>query len=282
VPLVVRCAGRHFRDMGAPIAILSDFAYPGLCFGAVCLLVTCAAAQLPLFKRLPWEKNLGCAVCCTALLNASVVSWPSLEALYTIWSTWSGMSHFSCDSRVNILNVQAPPGAILACGLTCGYFVQDSLLMVLYPKETTKELGGPTAYKIMWMHHIISIIVWPYAMLNGVGAVFVIQNLSTEITNVGQNLFLLARSEVFGSGAELPIGITWMASFFVFRIIPMPFVVYVWLMTLLTPGCAGLTIGEWVAAVVTVPIPQALNSFWFYKIVRGAIKKMSKGKQAAS
>ena len=182
--MVVRCAGRHFRDMGAPIAILSDFAYPGLCFGAVCLLVTCAAAQLPLFKRLPWEKNLGCAVCCTALLNASVVSWPSLEALYTIWSTWSGMSHFSCDSRVNILNVQAPPGAILACGLTCGYFVQDSLLMVLYPKETTKELGGPTAYKIMWMHHIISIIVWPYAMLNGVGAVFVIQNLSTEITNV--------------------------------------------------------------------------------------------------
>ena len=73
-----------------------------------------------------------------------------------------------------------------------------------------------------------------------------------------------------------------MASFFVFRIIPMPFVVYVWLMTLLTPGCAGLTIVEWVVAVVTVPIPQALNSFWFYKIVRGAIKKMSKGKQAAS
>ena len=229
------------------------------------------------------------------------------------------MSHFSCDS-VNILNVQAPQGAILACGLTCGYFMQDSLVMTLYPKETTKELGGAAAYKIMWMHHIVSLIVWPYAMLNGVGAIFVIQNLSTEITNaraplrlatrslhssaavlttcapddmhagsvclatwqVGQNLFLLARSEIFGSGAELPIGIAWMASFFVFRIIPMPFVLYVWLMTVLTPGCAGLTIGEWVVAAVTVPIPQALNSFWFYKIVRGAIKKMNKGKQAAS
>ena len=53
--------------------------------------------------------------------------------------------------------------------------------------------------------------------------------------------------------------------------------------TLRREDMGGGNIGvDSLVAAVTVPIPQALNSFWFYKIVRGAIKKMNKGKQAAS
>jgi len=35
---------------------------------------------------------------------------------------------------------------------------------------------------------------------------------------------------------------------------------------------------EWVLGMITVPIPQMLNAFWFYKIVNGALKKMRKKK----
>ena len=44
-----------------------------------------------------------------------------------------------------------------------GYFLEDSLVMALYPREVAKGLGGTSAYLIMWMHHAVSLVVWPYA-----------------------------------------------------------------------------------------------------------------------
>ena len=96
---------------------------------------------------------------------------------------------------------------------------------------------------------------------------------------IGQNIFLLAsKSDMFGKDLALPIGIVWMVMFFVVRIVPMPFVLYGWFVThVLSPGCGMLT-AEWVLGMITVPIPQMLNAFWFYKIVNGALKKMRKKK----
>ena len=128
-----------------PAAEWTDM-FPGPCLGfaALCLVVTAIAAQLPAIKALEWEKRLFVSLCCGALVNCSVVSWPALSALREM-SQMAGF-HSDCSAPgLKIVNLQAPPVAVLACGLTCGFFLQDSLIMFLYPKETAKELGGAAA-----------------------------------------------------------------------------------------------------------------------------------------
>lgn len=249
--------------------------FPGPCLGfaTLCLVVTVIAAQLPAIKVLEWEKRLFVSLCCGALVNCSIVSWPALSALYEMYQM-PGF-HSDCSaSGLKIVNLQAPSIAVLACGLTCGFFLQDSLIMALYPKETAKELGGAAAYKIMWMHHVVSLFVWPYAMVSSVSSVFVVYFMATEITNIGQNTFLLAnRGGFWFKKYDLPIGICWMVSFLIFRVLPVPFVVYWWLVThVISPsGCwVGVSWAEFFVSFTTIPIPLMLNLFWFYKIVKKA------------
>lgn len=250
----------------------ADVLYPGLGFAALCLVVTIGAYYLPAFSKLEWQKRLFCALCCAALTNCSIVSWPALAGLYEMYI--GGFALSGCGDK-SLMRLEMPAGAVRACGLVCGFFLQDSLIMLLFPKETTKELGGSTAYKIMWMHHIVSLIVWPYAAVQGVGSVFVVYFMATEITNIGQNLFLLAnRADVFGKGNDLPVGLVWAFTFFVARVLPVPFLVYAYFYTHIYPhtgGCGGnLSTAEYVVSLVTVPIPVMLNLFWFWKIVSKA------------
>ena len=44
--------------------------------------------------------------------------------------------------------------AVLALGLTCGFFLADMVMMALDPKQMIKDLGGKEAYIIMWAHHV--------------------------------------------------------------------------------------------------------------------------------
>ena len=37
----------------------------------------------------------------------------------------------------------APPLAVWTCGFTCGYFVYDSIVLLVYPEVTRAELGQP-------------------------------------------------------------------------------------------------------------------------------------------
>ena len=261
-------------------SLLPDIVYPGLGFAVVCLAVTTVSLRLPAFRELDWETRFFCALCCGALVNCSVVSWPALAALQELYDKHG--FNLACDgASINLLHLPAPPNAVLACGLTCGYFLQDSLLLLLYPKETEKGLGGRSAYKIMWMHHVLSLLVWPYALVKNLNAVFVTYFLATEITNIGQNIFLIAsRSRIFGSGLDLPIGIAWAFTFLVARVLPVPFIVYAYVRTLvLTPGGCGMETYEYLITLVTVPIPIALNLFWFYKIVSKARRMISKKKK---
>ena len=53
-----------------------------------------------------------------------------------------------------------------------------------------------------------------------------------------------------------------------------------WTHTLvLTPGGCGMETYEYLITLVTVPIPIALNLFWFYKIVSKARRMISKKKK---
>ena len=156
-------------------------------------------------------------------------------------------------------------GVAILSGPTCGYFVADSVTMALYAKESMSGMGGATPYAIMWMHHVVSMLVWPYAMVARKGAVFVTYFIATEVTNVGQNLFqLAAKAELFGKGNDLYIGLVWAFTFLVVRVLPVPYILYAYVAThVLTPGGCNLGTAEYIVSLLTVPIPIALNLFWF-------------------
>jgi len=251
----------------------ADMAYPGALFSASLIALTFVMLQVPVFKALEWQKRIFCALCTVSLVNCSIVTWPALGALYELYTT-PGFELACGASTINLLQLSAPSGAVWACGLVCGYFLQDSIIMALFPKETAKELGGATAYKIMWVHHIVSLLVWPYSLVYSKSVVFVVYFMATEVTNIGQNLFLLAnRAQLFGAGADTPIGLAWAVTFFVARIVPVPFIMYAWAFSHFGNGACGyFSTAEYAVSLLTVPIPIGLNLYWFYLIMRKATR----------
>ena len=52
-------------------------------------------------------------------------------------------AYAACPAQPNLATVGAPPLAVWTCGFTCGYFVYDSIVMLVYPEFTRAELGNP-------------------------------------------------------------------------------------------------------------------------------------------
>ena len=52
-------------------------------------------------------------------------------------------AYAACPAQPNLATVAAPPLAVWTCGFTCGYFVYDSIVMLVYPEFTRAELGNP-------------------------------------------------------------------------------------------------------------------------------------------
>eukprot|EP00967_Tisochrysis_lutea_P064899 scaffold84201_cov32-Tisochrysis_lutea.AAC.7 len=91
----------------------------------------------------------------------------------------------ACPAQPNAGTVRAPPLAVWVTGFTCGYFVYDSLVMAVYAKYCEEEMGK-SGTLLMWIHHVISVIVWPYCIASDRAVMFVGFFLFTELTNIGQ------------------------------------------------------------------------------------------------
>ena len=70
------------------------------------------------------------------------------------------------------------------------------------------------------------------------------------------------------------------SSFFVVRVVPVPYIAYAYCNTLIVGGGCGISTAPWVASLIMVPIPVGLNLFWFNKIVKKAIRMLGKQKDA--
>ena len=60
--------------------------------------------------------------------------------------------------------------------------------------------------------------------------------------------------------------------------LPAPIVLYAWFYTHIYPntgGCGDMLAVEFVVSLITIPIPVALNLFWFYKIVSKAMRMLN-------
>lgn len=183
-----------------------------------------------------------------------------------------------CPSQPNAATVVAPPLAVWVCGFTCGYFVYDALVMFIFSAFCEEEMGKSGTI-LMWGHHIISLFVWPYCVASDRAVIFVVACLVTELTNIGQAVFLVMNKGKLGGGGALEsiVGGTWALSFFVCRIVSIPWLLYTFYDAILLSHC-GMGIFDRALGFLTVPLPVLLNIYWFGLISRKAARMLGGSK----
>jgi hypothetical protein len=240
-------------------------------FRTTALTVAClgvvfsAVSRIPAFKAMDRDTRIFNAHCVTGLLHALVITPMAIIAAQDFWnldSTASASPHCRAFG-IFIGDNDLPSSALHANGVACGWFVADLILMGLAPSTMMKVFGGSMPFKIMFMHHSMSLIVWNMSLAWEWGSAFVVYFILTEMSNIGQNLFLLSsRSKLFKG--ELVIGLLWGATFFALRILILPFFLVCWLVLVLD----SCTMPMWGRCLTlsTSAIPPFLNMYWFWKI----------------
>lgn len=185
---------------------------------------------------------------------------------------FAGCVDTTSEPFAGTLMVTPPPApTVIATGISCGYFAVDLVNMAVFAKEWRTCLGGGM-YLVMWMHHVVSLLVWTFSVLTHRSSFFVSWLLTTELSNIGNNLYELAKLRKYSDGAVTRIGLLWIVSFFLVRIVPAPYIAYAYGLLLRT-GC-GLSTFERVVSLITVPIPMMLNGWWAYLMIAGARKAL--------
>jgi hypothetical protein len=251
---------------------LRDVIYAGSVAAPLFGVVLFVAYRLPGIRSKDGPTRVLTTTCVSSLVCAIVVSPLAISALFQLWRSPDAILDVT-PGKLNLGSLPPPRSASFACGVCCGYFIMDTLMLLLFPKEMHKELGGTSGYLIMWLHHVVSFLVWPYAFANGIAVWFITYFLVTEVTNIGQNLFLLADRGKIVPGA-IPIGVAWAFSFAVVRVAPVPHLLYSYLKLFILQNPVQLGTMEWIVTLSTVPIPIALNLYWFYKIVKKASRML--------
>lgn len=153
--------------------------------------------------------------------------------------------------------------------------------MVVYKTENVQEFGV-NFIRLMWTHHVVAILVWPYCTLASRAMLFVAWMLSSELSNILQNAFMLSKAgHLLPRRHETRLGLLWILTFTATRIVPAPWVAYAYYNLLCLSVCS-FTIVERVVGLTTVPIPFVLNAWWYYELLKGAHQELRppKGKKA--
>lgn len=187
---------------------------------------------------------------------------------------------FSDKPEHNWFDYPASAQAFYMCGLTCGYMFLDMVVMAVWAAPLIRVQRW-NLYKQMWMHHLLSCIFWPLALCMNKNVIYVIYFNFTELSNPFLNLRWLIENR---PGA--PQGILYylfaaglLLSFFLVRILPIPFFVLSFLFPWKYGTCTATQIG---IILVTCPIPFLLNGFWFSLMMRKVMRMFSGKKHASS
>ena len=95
-------------------------------------------------------------------------------------------------------------------GVSCAHFVLDSAIMLLYSEDFIKALRRPL-YIQMMLHHIASVLVWPYALYRNKCCLAVAYYMCSECSNIS----LLVRWFVTECGIKGPLRMAADATFFI-------------------------------------------------------------------
>mmetsp|Transcript_23556 Transcript_23556/g.52165 ORF Transcript_23556/g.52165 Transcript_23556/m.52165 type:complete len:263 (+) Transcript_23556:51-839(+) len=149
--------------------------------------------------------------------------------------------------------------------LSLGYFIYDCFYMAIDPEAFSQ---------LMVVHHVLSLIVWPTSVLSRRGVYYVAVCLCTEISTPLLHLvvFFMPKHGLSDSPAYIPLGLTLLLLFFCCRVLPIPFLIRaMWASwEFWQPADRGI----FTLWLLSVPLPPFLNTYWFFRLVRGAIKPL--------
>lgn len=159
----------------------------------------------------------------------------------------------------HVMGAPASTAALRAVGISCGYMLYDTCYMLRH-----RQVRSP----LMLMHHLLSILVWPYAALRGRALLLVLFFIITEATNIGQHTrMILLKLGLKHTKTYFVVGVSWVFFFFFVRIVPAPYLFY----KLCRGNYAAYNTFDFSLMVATCPLPFMLNTYWFYLLVRGLI-----------
>ena len=169
---------------------------------------------------------------------------------------------------------EASIDTVRACGLSLGYMVWDLGVMLQDPKGQQVTYGGKKAYYLFVVHHVFSILIWPYAVLWGRCVFFVNFFLVSEVTNVNMSTrWFLLKCKMEKSSVYLVNGLAWIPLFLGVRVLVIPLMLNAFIF-----GTWGkLNLVEKIVAFVFLPIPSMLNVYWSKMIVSNAMKYLITG-----
>jgi hypothetical protein len=169
------------------------------------------------------------------------------------------------DSVHTLMTAKAPHASHIALGVSLGYMGWD-LLTMLWKHEACIKAMKVNVWRLMVFHHSGSLMIWPYCILNGRGALFVNWFMLSEATNVGMNLRYLLIKTGNGDGCIFTLnGIGWLTTWLALRLLPIPYLLH----RLIRSNRSGLNTAESIVATLMVPIPILLNCYWSTVIANG-------------
>lgn len=197
-----------------------------------------------------------------------------------------GHAAADCTAAINITNVPASTNTVIATGMTTGYFFFDFCNLVWNKKKLLASSMKNEYYVMLW-HHILSVLIWPYAVASSLHCWWINYFLVTEVTNIGLNVrsILMNFETLRNSSMVLNISIVWVVAFFIIRVLPVPFLVQYYV-SMVLPGCHLNRHGmlpEWLhygVSITSIPIPVILNCYWFSLMIKMAMKKLFPKKKA--
>jgi len=178
------------------------------------------------------------------------------------------------DGSLTSFSSQASAYTIKACGMSIGYMTWDLGVMLMNWSDQCLAYGGEGPMYLFIVHHILSMILWPYALTRGLCAYHINWFLISECTNFNMSLrWYMVKLNMTKSKVYLLNGLSWIPLFLGVRVLVIPslFKSY-WYSdwSVFTPEQV------WIARV-TLPIPSLLNVYWARQIVQGAVQFLVTG-----
>jgi hypothetical protein len=211
-------------------------------------------------------RALSLRVECVILYNASVTgTLAAFEALLM-----HRIVEYADDGRERVFDVPARPAVWLAVGAIIGYMVWHMVVLFL-ERERMALVLSPSMYRLMWVHHACSVLLWPLGLYKGKACYFIAMFCASELTSVplafrtfGLRMGKPFTSSLWFQGANF----TWLVIWVLIRMVPIPSM----LQSLWRADWAALDAVETVACVFCV-VPILMNSWWFYLMLQGMWKQ---------
>jgi hypothetical protein len=163
-----------------------------------------------------------------------------------------------------------------ACGMSIGYMTWDLFVIVSRWKDQLEAYGGAGALRLFIVHHVFSIVLWPYALTRGLCAYHINYFLVSEVTNFNMSLrWILSALKLSDSKLYLVNGLSWIPLFMGVLVVVIPRLYAAFMGS----DWSVFTPAQYWAALLTLPIPSALNVYWAQQIVVGATKFLLTGEE---